>query len=231
MINTVFFDLYNTLIHYFPSREDSLANTLKSMGIPAKPTDLIRPFSVADEFFYKENSANPVNKRSHDEQFSFYKDYQRRLLENAGIETNDNMLSEIVMTWSKQKYSQVLYEDVNPTFEVIKNMGLSIGLISNIDKDISPMLKELGIYNDFKIIVTSLEAGFCKPAPEIFHYACSKAGIKPENAAFVGDQYNVDVIGSSSAGMKGMLIDRADCHQESNQHPRLKSLGEIINHL
>lgn len=231
MTKAVFFDLYNTLIHYNPPREESLSNTLKSVGVSAKPSDLVKPFSVADEFFYAQNSITPVSKLSREEQFSFYKEYQRRLLEQIGVESNDDMLSKIVLSWAKYKYTHVLFEDVKPAFEAIKDLNVSLGLISNIDKDISPLLKELGIYDKFEIIVTSLEAGFCKPSPEIFHFACNKAGIKPEEAVFVGDQYNVDVIGASNAGMRGMLIDRTNCHQESNEHPRLRSLKEIAGYL
>ena len=54
MIKAVFFDLYHTLVHYEPPREELLAKALNELGVGLKPTDLSRPLVIADEFLYAE---------------------------------------------------------------------------------------------------------------------------------------------------------------------------------
>ena len=46
-----------------------------------------------------------------------------------------------------------------------------------------------------------------KPAREIFEAGCARAGVRPEETAYVGDIYSVDVLGAERAGLTGILID------------------------
>ena len=128
------------------------------------------------------------------------------------------------------KYEMVLYDDVIPTLTAIKKRGLITGLVSNVDKDISSMLEKLELKALLDIIVTSQEAGFTKPHREIFEVAANEAGIKAEEALFIGDQYKVDVLGSVNAGMSGVLLDRADYYKDDGiEEPRINNLGQLFD--
>ncbi|PKH46488.1 haloacid dehalogenase, partial [Dehalococcoides mccartyi] len=52
MIKGVFFDLYNTLIGYQPSREEMTVKLLADMNYPINENDLYLPMNKADEYFY-----------------------------------------------------------------------------------------------------------------------------------------------------------------------------------
>ena len=82
-----------------------------------------------------------------------------------------------------------------------------------------------------EIVVTSLDAGANKPQPEIFLEALKQAGVQQSEAIYVGDQYKVDIIGATGAGMKGILIDRTDYYQEITDCPRIRSLTELIEYV
>jgi putative hydrolase of the HAD superfamily len=125
----------------------------------------------------------------------------------------------------------VLFDDVVPTLSDLKGRGLILGLISNVERDLTATMTELGLPSWLDIVVTSLDAGFSKPQPEIFEEAMTRTGVQPSQAVYVGDQYQVDCVGAEGAGMKGILLDRGGYSQESTSCPRIRSLAELTAYL
>jgi putative hydrolase of the HAD superfamily len=72
--------------------------------------------------------------------------------------------------------------------------------------------------------------GVEKPDPRIFRMALERMGIEPEDAVYVGDVYEIDVVGARAAGMRAYLIDplmrlgHLDCD-------RIASLTELPDRL
>ena len=54
-------------------------------------------------------------------------------------------------------------------------------------------------------MVTSFEAKAMKPAPEVFRYACSKLGIRPEETMFLDDG-PANVEGARALGFGGLVV-------------------------
>ncbi len=52
----------------------------------------------------------------------------------------------------------------------------------------------------------SAEVGLEKPDPRIFHAATERLGMAPGDCAYVGDIYEIDVVGAERAGMRPVLI-------------------------
>ena len=46
-----------------------------------------------------------------------------------------------------------------------------------------------------------------KPNAPLFNLALGRAGVKPEQAIMIGDNYLSDVLGARGAGIEGVLID------------------------
>ncbi|WP_297536625.1 HAD family hydrolase, partial [Thermococcus sp.] len=92
--------------------------------------------------------------------------------------------------------------------EALKALGLHVGIITDSDNDyIESHLKALGIYDLFDSITTSEEAGYFKPHPRPFQLALEKAGVKPEEALYVGDNPKKDCVGAKNVGMLSVLLD------------------------
>jgi len=231
MIKAVFFDLYHTLLGYDPPREELQAGVLQDFGIAVKPEVLRRPMIVADEYIYREHSRVSLGKRSKEEQMTVWAQYERILLREAGIEADDQLISGLLGKMRQFELKQVLFDDVLPALTELKKRGLILGLISNVDQDITAMLDTLGLTALLQVVVTSQEAGFNKPSPEIFQEAVKRAGVQPDEAIYVGDQYEIDVIGANKAGMKGILIDRGDFFTEVADCVRLRNLVQISEYL
>ncbi len=229
MIKAVFFDMYNTLVCYDPPREESQAAALKKFGFEFRPEELSAPIIAADEYFYDENAKLALAKRTDEEKKNLWAQYEVVLLTEAGITPTRELVGALLMEMKDFKYEMVIYPDVIPALTEIKNRGLITGLVSNADRDITDMLKRLKLDTLLEVIVTSQEVGFTKPHREIFEAAILKAGIKAEEALFIGDQYKIDVLGAINAGMSGVLLDRSDYYKNDGiKEPRISSLGQLM---
>jgi putative hydrolase of the HAD superfamily len=231
MIKAVFFDLYNTLVTYDPPREEIQARILKEFGIEVKPEALLRPIMTADEFIYREHARLPMSKRSREETTALYIQYHGILLKEAGIEASKDVIAGILGKWMNFDLKMALFDDVVPALTGLKERGLILGLISNVDRDVAHLYQGLGLSNWLEVMVTSQEVGFNKPHPEIFKAALKQAGVEPTEAIYVGDQYEIDVVGSNKAGMLGILIDRNDFFEDITDSPKIRSLTEVAEHL
>lgn len=231
MIKAVFFDLYNTLVGYDPPREETQARILKELGVEVTPEVLLRPIMAADDFIYQEHARYPLGKRSKEETVELYTEYHGIILKEAGIEASWELITGILKKWLKADYKMVLFDDVVPTLTQLKERELVIGLISNVDRDITSLCQQVGLTDWLEVVVTSQEAGFNKPAPQIFRAALRKAKLRPIEAIYVGDQQKIDVVGANSAGMLGLLIDRGGFSENVTDSPRLSSLTQITEYL
>lgn len=123
-------------------------------------------------------------------------------------------------------------EDVGEALAGLRERGLHLGIVSNIDEDQFRLLwerAELGSY--FDATTTSEEARSCKPHPAIFHRALEKAGgIPPEEVLFVGDSPEQDVAGARALGMQTALIaERPGAGtREPAPHHRIDALRELL---
>ncbi|MFC2057268.1 HAD family hydrolase [Chloroflexota bacterium] len=220
MIKAVFFDLYYTLVRYEPPQEELEAKALKDFGINASPEVFHRPLVVANEFIYREIARSPLSQRSKEKTMALYTQYQRIVLKEARIEADEKLVLAMLGKMQQFKMKLVLFDDVAPALNDLRSRGLILGLISNVERDLTATLNELGLPSWLNIVVTSLDSGFNKPNPEIF-----------KEAMYVGDQYQVDCVGADNAGLKGILLDRGGYYGDITDCPRIRSLIELAGHL
>ena len=228
MIKAVFFDLYHTLVTYDPPQEELQAVALKELGVDVQPAALRGPIVAADEFIYNEIARRPLSHRSREEKLALYMQYQETVLREAAVPYDTKLVMGLLGKMQQTQMNLVLFDDVAPTLTELKKRGLIMGLISNIEQDIDETLTRLGLPSWLEIVVTSQDAGANKPQPEIFLEALKRAGVQPAEALYIGDQYQVDVLGANGAGMKGILLDRNDHYQRIKDCPRIQNLTEVL---
>ena len=235
MIKAVFLDWFNTLAHYEPSREELQSQVLQEFGIHVSPQQITRGLIVADRDYFAENAVSPVRKRSPEEQAKIYTRYQKTILTEAGVNIPGE--SDILLKIMKraQQLSQgmsfVLFNDVLPAVKTLKQQNLTLGLLTNLDTEMKPICRDLGLEPYINFIVTSGEVGADKPKPPIFLAALKKAGVNPSEAVHVGDQYQLDVAGARGVGINPLLLDRYDLYPEVNDCPRIHSLTEVAEYV
>ena len=80
--------------------------------------------------------------------------------------------------------------------------GIRMGLISNWDLRLRPLLHELGLAEEVDSVVISAEHGVEKPDARIFHVACSELAVGPMDVLHVGDTWDADVKAARDIGMR-----------------------------
>jgi putative hydrolase of the HAD superfamily len=231
MIKAVCFDLHETLAHYQPSREELYAAACHELGFEVSPEALHKSLPRADAWWREENSRSPISKRPPKEKIAAYSEYGLISLRGAGLEVSHDIALQILTKIFQDGLKFELYDDALPTLKLLKKRNLILGIISNVGQDTASTCQNLGLqpYLDFQ--VTSFEVGCDKPRPGIFLAALAKAQVNAEEAIYVGDQYDLDIVGARGVGMKAVLIDRNDSFPEFTDCPRIHSLTEIVEYL
>ena len=230
-MKAVFFDLYNTLITYDPPREEMQKEACAQFGIEVTLRGLRRGLSQADPFWLAEDGRSPISKRSGEEQLRFYTAYEKTVLGGAGVEVPDDVALKILLKLREYKYVAVLFDDALPAIDELKKRGLTVGLISNVRRDQEDLLKGLGLMERLDLIITSHEVGADKPDPRIFMAALEQAGVQATDSIYVGDLYDIDVLGARGVGIKPLLLDRYGLWDEITDCDKIDSLSQIIQYL
>jgi len=129
----------------------------------------------------------------------------------SGYEIDQSKLAgiaeELSFFMETRFYRRAMRPEMPAVLEAIKQMGLKIGLISNVNSrgQVPTNLKAYGIYQYFEPIVLSSEYGRRKPDPAIFHYAARLANVSASTCLYVGDRIARDIDGAQRAGY-GMSV-------------------------
>lgn len=127
-----------------------------------------------------------------------------------------------------QPQLRTAYPDAIPCLEAIRNLGLKMGIVSNIPSEdwLRRELEIIGLVKYFQILVSSGSIGIAKPDRRIFKIAAEKIQTKPPDILFVGDDPQRDYHGATEAGMKALLVDRKELFTRTKMR-RVSSLEEL----
>jgi len=104
---------------------------------------------------------------------------------------------------------------------------LTIGIITNGESaQQRRKLEKLGILSFIKSVTISSDVGISKPDPEIFLHACRELKVDPSEACFVGDIFEVDIVGAKNAKMNAVLYDPEKQFDEI--YPNLKKVNSLL---
>ena len=93
-----------------------------------------------------------------------------------------------------------LYDGVREGLDYLKSQGYQLGCVTNKSEQFTrPLLKVLGIINDFKIIISGDTLAKRKPDPMPLLYCAEHFNLKPEECLMLGDSVS-DVKAARAAG-------------------------------
>jgi putative hydrolase of the HAD superfamily len=226
MINTIFFDNWNTLVQ---------APNLMKRGSSTK-------------IFYKHLLNNEIDI-PYENFIDAYVPISRKQVEVAdkqGYRELDyrKRLEEVFKTLNLKDYKDLarsawkVYLDEWPRqtefFPMTKNILAKIrgkyklGVITNYmdGPTCREVFKKLGYDETFDSLVVSAEIGYRKPSKIIFEHALKEIDSDPESSIMVGDTFEADIVGANSVGMKNILVDVYD-----NQHKNYKNCTVVIKNI
>jgi putative hydrolase of the HAD superfamily len=109
----------------------------------------------------------------------------------------------------------------------LKESGYKLGIISNFDSRVYDVMRQLGIYEYFDVLVISSEAGHAKPSHGIFSLALERAGRDPSEVIHVGDDLCNDFHGARAMGIRALLLDREGEYAGATCMDRIEDLTAI----
>jgi putative hydrolase of the HAD superfamily len=120
-----------------------------------------------------------------------------------------------------------VYPDAVPALAALRGRGVRLGVVTNFDSRVEPMLAAVGLAGWFEAVTRSSAVGAAKPDPAIFRAALARHGAAPAEALHVGDTPGEDVAGAEAAGLLGVLVDRGGRHPAPPRGVRVASLGDV----
>ena len=221
----IFFDAGGTLI--YAHFEEVFVNLCKRYGLVLDSEKVAEAYSLFasenSDFFKKHNKLLAENWEE------FWILCNRCILEHVGVEDDTTSLAKRIthdfplpteIDWN-------FYSDVPDSLAGLKREGFVLGVISNFDPSLEDILTELDLARYFETVATSKKVKYAKPDPRIFTTVLKDLTIRPEEAAYVGDSYDSDVVGARNAGLKPVLVDRKHEYGEVDCL-KIASLGELL---
>ena len=105
----------------------------------------------------------------------------------------------------------VLEPEAEAALALARGAGLAAAVISNSNGTIAAILDTFGLGRHLDFVIDSSRVGVEKPDPRIFRIALERARLKPEQVAYIGDLYSIDVLGARAAGLHSVLVDPGRC--------------------
>jgi len=94
--------------------------------------------------------------------------------------------------------------------DVLPQLTLPLALWANTRVAREPVVRgwldRAGLGLLFQWVVTSVDAGARKPAPEFFQYALACCGLTKNDVLFVGNQLNTDIAGGEAFGIRTVWL-------------------------
>jgi HAD superfamily hydrolase (TIGR01509 family) len=140
--------------------------------------------------------------------------YLKLLFEYAGVP--GSRVEEVNAVLWPLHHEKNLWSGVDPktgpALQMLRDAGYLLGVVSNSDGRVAGALKDAGLAGHFGTIVDSKLVGYEKPDPRIFVPALEELKVSAAEALYVGDLYEVDIVGARRAGMAAVLLDPAGLH-------------------
>jgi putative hydrolase of the HAD superfamily len=218
-VGAITFDVGGTLIQPWPSVGHIYAAVAARHGLHDIPLDALnRQFTTAwknlDTFNYTRSEWHSLVNQT--------------FLGLTQLPVSDSFFSDLYDRFA-QADAWRIFDDVLPALEFLQSRGLKLGIISNWDERLRPLLNQFNLDRYFQTIVVSCEAGACKPSPAIFRQAAQMLELQPCEILHIGDSPDLDVAGARAAGLQAFLLSR-DEDPNTDQLNSLLGLSVLLRH-
>jgi HAD superfamily hydrolase (TIGR01549 family) len=212
-LRAVLFDAGNTLV--FLDYERMAVGVGTALGLPLTGEGLAR--HAAEAASVMEASAGTDQDRA--------AVYLEALFRAAGVPaTRMGEVRECLWRLHRERHLWCsVHAHTHDALARLRAAGLRLGIVSNSDGRVDQALSAAGLREYFDVVIDSSVFGTEKPDPAIFRAALEALDVAPEEALYVGDLYDVDVVGARAAGMEAVLLTSGG----TGQNPPCRTTGSI----
>jgi HAD superfamily hydrolase (TIGR01549 family) len=229
-INTIIFDLDGTLRHSEPNGNELFWDFVAAQGAPGELNHRREALIWAHNYWANSETLLEDQQQFEPDSPEFWANYAYRHLLALGTSNGlAGKLAPQVHAYMRANYNPVdsVPADVIPTLKQLKEADYIIGLVTNRRKPIDELLPGWGFGDYLDFHFAAGEIGSWKPDPEIFHYALGLAGVSPQQAVYVGDNYFADIQGAEAAQVKPVLVDPLGIWEGYAQCAIIHAIGEL----
>ncbi len=232
-VRAVLFDFGGTLYDYgtlAAGDRESLLALARWAGSAAPPENVMRAHREAMRRVFRSYLPRPYYLHR-----ELFRDAAAGMLEELGVAPDPALLERYrLMQWEMHRRDFALREGVAETLQALRDRGLHLGIVSNIDDDQLEHIGALaGLRERFDSLLSSEAVGSCKPDGAIFAAALDRAGCAAGEALFVGDTVAQDIAGANRAGLRSVLlwhrVDRDPPDGEPRPHHVIRRIPEILD--
>ena len=196
-MRALFFDVGGTLLRPWPSVGAIYASVANRHGMTVTAESMERAFR--ESWITLKRPGLTVSR----------KDWWREVVFRTLGQENQTCFEELFEIFGRADAWQV-FPDVEDTLCEARSRGLHVGIISNWDERLRPLLNEIGLAGYFDSMTISCEVGVEKPDARVFQSALRVADVAANQAVHVGDSRKADVQGAGAVGMTAFLLDRSE---------------------
>lgn len=132
----------------------------------------------------------------------------RRALEQAGVSKS---VAERASARFRSEYVRLdrwsVFPDTEPALRRLRALGWRQAVLSNHCPELPDLVRGLGLWGYFDVVLTSASIAFEKPNLEAYARALRDLG-HPRTVWMVGDSPEVDIAGARRCGIPGVLVRR-----------------------
>jgi len=225
-VKTIFFDAADTLFYIEKGLGHTYAGVARKYGADPDPAEIKKAFSRA----FKSAPPLAFGDVSVKERQRLEKEWWRAIVERvySGIGMFDEFdphFDELFEVFRGEAWT--LFPETVDVLSNLKESGYRLGIISNFDSRVYDVMRQLGIYDFFDVLVISSEAGHAKPSHGIFSLALERAGSDPREVIHVGDDLCNDFHGARALGIRALLLDREGEYAGATFMDRIEDLTAI----
>ncbi|MGF1508977.1 MAG: HAD family hydrolase [Myxococcota bacterium] len=122
-----------------------------------------------------------------------------------------------------------VFDDVRPAIATLTKAAVPMGIISNWDYRLIPILDALDLRRHFEPIVVSCFEGVAKPSLGLFRAALERVGVPASEVRYVGDRRDLDLEPARALGMDAYLVDRNGAVGDARDTRVVQSLLDLVS--
>ena len=208
-LDTIIFDLDDTLLNFRESEKICFLNTMQHFGIPENKID-VSLFAILSKRRWKLYTDGNCNFS--DALHGRFIDYakEKDIVLNAKY-TDDYFENQL-------SFSAILFPDVIPSLEKLTKKGYRLYLATNgVTTTQNEKLKISNLFKYFDGVFISESIGFCKPSKEYFEYMQKHIpNFNTEKTLMVGDSLITDIPLVTRNNVKACRINRFNASNPDN---------------
>jgi putative hydrolase of the HAD superfamily len=202
LLEAILFDAGNTLI-YMPRRpEEILQELCTGLGYNIGLEEAREACRRSERYYARHYLGY------NGDQGEFWHRYHAEALRHLAIEDPTGEKAAYLSHGFGREGVWQAYPEAAGVCQRLRAAGLRLGVVSNGSVTVADLLSQAGLLSLFEVVIASQSLGIQKPDPRIFASAVGKLAVEPRRTLYVGDLYEVDVLGARAAGLHAVLIDR-----------------------